>query len=87
MKEELRREGEVYAERRPNVLIRVWRFYYEGFRSMRLGKTLWLIILVKLFIMFAILRVFFFPNFLNSNFDTAEEKSEYVIRELTNQNR
>ena len=28
------------------------------------GKTLWAIILVKLFIMFAILKLFFFPDFL-----------------------
>lgn len=27
-----------------------------------MAKTLWLIIIVKLFIMFAVLRPFFFPN-------------------------
>lgn len=35
-----------------NVVLRVWRFYLEGFRAMTLGKTLWAIILIKLFIMF-----------------------------------
>jgi len=64
------------------IFYRVFRFYYEGFASMKLGKTLWLIILVKLFIMFGIFRVFFFKNFLNSRFDTKEEKSEYVIEQL-----
>ncbi len=42
-----------------------WRtvdLYVDGFRSMTLGRTLWLIILIKLFIMFAILRIFFFPD-------------------------
>ena len=34
---------------------RVWDLYYDGFRNMTLGKTLWAIILIKLFIMFAIL--------------------------------
>jgi hypothetical protein len=57
--------------------------YIEGFKNLTWGKALWVIILVKLFIMFAILRVFFFPNFLNSRFDTNEEKSEYVSKELT----
>lgn len=33
--------------------VNIWRFYLEGFRSMTLGRTLWLIILVKLFIMFS----------------------------------
>ncbi|GHT28261.1 DUF4492 domain-containing protein [Bacteroidia bacterium] len=57
--------------------------YVEGFKNLSWGKPLWIIILIKLFIMFAILRVFFFPNFLSSHFDTAKEKSEYVSSELT----
>ncbi|MDD4769882.1 MAG: DUF4492 domain-containing protein, partial [Bacteroidales bacterium] len=31
-----------------NWFVAVGRFYYEGFKSMKLGKTLWLIILLKL---------------------------------------
>lgn len=63
------------------TVINIWRFYLEGFRSMTLGRTLWLIILIKLFIMFFILRLFFFPNFLNTSaVDT--DKDEYVSREL-----
>lgn len=64
-----------------NTILSVWNFYLEGFRSMTLGRTLWLIILLKLFIMFAILKVFFFPNFL-SNQPTDADKSDYVGREL-----
>lgn len=48
---------------------------------MTLGRTLWLIILVKLFIMFFILRLFFFPNFLNSP-AVGDDKDDYVSREL-----
>ena len=55
----------------------------DGFSSMTVGKTLWLIIGIKLFIMFVVLRVFFFPNFLKSNFDSDLERSEYVIEQLT----
>lgn len=66
-----------------NTILKIWRFYVDGFRSMTLGKTLWLIILVKLFIMFFILRIFFFPNFLNSSIGD-ESKEEYVSRELIN---
>lgn len=32
--------------------------------------------------MFVVLKVFFFPNFLNSNFDTEEEKATHVGQEL-----
>ena len=34
---------------------KVYHLYYDGFRQMTLGKTLWTIIIIKLFIMFAIL--------------------------------
>ena len=40
-----------------NTIQKIWRFYVDGFRGMTLGKTLWLIILVKLFIMFFILKL------------------------------
>lgn len=64
-----------------NTILSIWNFYLEGFRSMTLGRTLWLIILLKLFIMFAILKVFFFPNFLSSQ-PTEADKSRYVGNEL-----
>ncbi len=66
-----------------NILVRIFRFYVEGFRSMTLGRTLWAIILIKLFIMFFILKLFFFPNLLNANFNTDEERAEHVGMELT----
>ena len=64
-----------------NTLLHIWNSYVEDFRSMTLGRTLWLIILVKLFIMFFILRLFFFPNFLSSQ-PTDKDKGEYVAGEL-----
>jgi hypothetical protein len=64
-----------------SIAIRIFRFYRDGFRSMTIGKTLWLIILVKLFIMFAILKVFFFPDYLGK-FDSSSSKQEYVSDEL-----
>lgn len=60
----------------------VYIFFREGFSNMTVGRTLWGVVLIKLFIMFAILRVFFFPNYLNSRFDTEEEKAHHVINEL-----
>lgn len=69
------------------ILKKVFRFYYEGFKSMTLGKTLWAIIIIKLIIMFAILKLFFFPNFLKSNFKSDEERSNYVIEQLTTPNK
>ena len=67
-----------------NLLKKVAHFYIDGFRSMTVGKSLWLIIFIKLFIMFAILKLFFFPNILNTRFDTDEERGNYVIEQITN---
>lgn len=64
-----------------NVFRKVLDFYVEGFRSMTVGRTLWAIILVKLFIMFAVLKVFFFPDLLAGK--SPEEKAGYVLENLT----
>lgn len=61
-------------------VISVWNFYVEGFKNMKLGKLLWAIIIVKLVIMFGILRIFFFQPVLAGKSD--EEKSMYVGTEL-----
>ena len=61
-------------------LRKIYAFYAEGFRGMKLVKVLWLIILVKLFVMFFILKLFFFPDFLGGRTD--EEKGAYVSSEL-----
>ena len=63
-----------------NCIIRIWEFYRDGFREMTLGRTLWMLILVKLFIMFFILKLFFFPSFLKGK--DQMEKQEYVGSEL-----
>lgn len=62
------------------------KMYIDGFRSMTVGKSLWKIIFIKLIIMFAVLKIFFFPNFLNSKFDTPSEKAGYVLDQITKTN-
>ena len=69
---------------RKNILTRIWNFYYWGFRNMgSWDRQAWLIILIKLFIMFVILRIFFFRDFLKTNFNTDKGRSEYVLENLT----
>lgn len=67
--------------RKNTFLYKVYDLYADGFRSMRLGKTLWAIILIKLFIIFAVLKIFFFPNFLKANANGDE--AGFVATELT----
>ncbi|OPZ98533.1 MAG: hypothetical protein BWY70_01202 [Bacteroidetes bacterium ADurb.Bin408] len=52
---------------------------------MTIGKTLWLIILIKIFIMFAVLRIFFFSNILKTRYSTDTQRQEHVIEQLTQQ--
>ena len=62
---------------------RLFRFYYEGFMNMSFwGKKVWIIIIIKLFIMFAILKVFFFPDLLQKKFDNDTQRSEFVMDQL-----
>ena len=65
------------------MLKKVFLFYFEGFKNMTVGKKLWLIIGIKLIVMFAVLKLFFFENFLSSKFDNDQEKGDYVIEQLT----
>lgn len=50
---------------------------------MTLGRALWCIILIKLVVFFAVLRVFFFTPHLQGS---AEEKSQAVSHELIERN-
>jgi len=63
---------------------KIFTFYYDGFLRMTWGRKLWGIILIKLFIMFAILRLFFFPDLLKRDFNSDEERASYVLDQLTN---
>jgi hypothetical protein len=58
-----------------------YHLYVDGFRNMTLGKTLWAVILIKLFIIFAILKLFFFPNFIHENAEKGQE-SEFVSTQI-----
>jgi len=65
---------------------RIYRFYHEGFTNLpRWGKQVWLVILIKLFVLFVILKIFFFPDFLKTNFKNDAERSNHVLENLTEQ--
>jgi len=65
------------------ILKKVFNFYMTGFKEMSpRGKKLWMIILIKLFIMFAILKFFFFPDILKKNFKNDAERIQHIEQEL-----
>lgn len=70
------------------VFKQIYRFYKEGFSNMpQWGKQVWLVVLIKLFILFVVLKIFFFPNFLKTNFKNDSERSNHVLENLTDINK
>ncbi|MCC8072198.1 MAG: DUF4492 domain-containing protein [Bacteroidales bacterium] len=66
----------------PNLLVRIYRFYRDGFRSMTVGRYLWALILVKLFILFFVFKLIFFPDILKRDYSTDEERADAVRKSL-----
>jgi len=63
---------------------KIIQFYSQGFKSMTVGKTLWKVIIIKLAVMFLVLKIFFFQGYLDNKFDNDVQKSDYVIDQITN---
>ena len=63
-----------------NVIHTVTNFYVDGFKRMTWGRQLWWIILLKLVILFAVLRLFFFKPAMEGM--SEDEKIEHVSEEL-----
>jgi hypothetical protein len=67
---------------------KIWRFYFDGFKGLsKWGRQLWIIILIKLFILFAVIRLLLMPDLLKKNFKTDEDRSRHVLENLTTYNR
>ena len=64
-----------------SFLYKVYDLYVDGFRQMTLGRTLWTIIIIKLIVIFAILKVFFFPDFIKQHADEGQE-AEFVATQI-----
>ena len=63
------------------ILKKVWLFYRDGFRNQTWGRPLIWLVVLKFFLLFAVLRVFFFRPAMAGMTDA--EKSEAVGENLT----
>jgi hypothetical protein len=53
-------------------------FYIDGFKNLSdLGRKLWVIIIIKLVVIFVVIKVFFFPN-INQVVKKEELKDLYI---------
>lgn len=62
------------------TFLSIWNFYVDGFRNMTWGRPLWVLIFLKVVILFLVLRMFFFEPVLSGK--TEEQKINHVSREL-----
>lgn len=62
---------------------RILFFYIDGFKNLSdLGKKLWVLIIIKLVVIFVVLKVFFFPT-LDSKVKGEKEKTNLYLNQLT----
>ena len=67
--------------KRRNFIYEIYRLYADGVSNMTVGKTLWTIIIVKLLIIFLVVRLFFFHDYIGENAAKGDE-ADFVSSEL-----
>jgi hypothetical protein len=60
----------------------IFRFYYDGFKNMTVGKTLWKIILIKLAVILLFLKYFVHDKNFKTEYKTYDEKVNFVYENL-----
>ena len=65
------------------MLKRILFFYIDGFKNLSsVGQKLWLIIIIKLVVIFVVLKVFFFPT-VSSKVKGEEKQKTLYLKHLT----
>lgn len=77
----------IYRNTHYAMIRQVINFYRDGFKSMRLGKTLWLVVIVKLVIIFVVIKLLFMPDILSERADgnEADYVSTQIIKKVNNE--
>lgn len=60
--------------------------YRDGFRQMTVGRTLWVVVILKLTVLFFVVKLFFFPNILERDYSSDRERAAAVRENLTKPN-
>lgn len=69
------------------MIRRIINFYSSAWRSSvasPTGRRLWLILLVKITVLLILFKILFFPNRLQTDYDTDEQRADAVRSSLTN---
>ena len=61
----------------------IYNMYYEGFKNMKVGKTLWKIIIIKLAVILLFLKYVTHDRNFKSEYTTYDEKVNFVYENIT----
>ncbi len=64
------------------IIKNVYHFYINGFKNMRLGKTLWKIIIIKLLVILIFINLFIDNKSIKTEYKTYDEKVDFVYKNL-----
>lgn len=64
------------------LFINIFYLYYDGFKNMTLGKKLWLVIVLKLLVIFLGLKLFMYQDNFKTTFKSEQEKENFVSKNL-----
>lgn len=62
---------------------RVARFYRAGFRGMTVGRALWVLVVLKLIVLFGVVKPLFFPDVLAERFASDAQRADHVLEQLS----
>lgn len=48
------------------------------------GRKVWVILIIKIFIIFAVVKLLFFPDFLHKKYNSDNERRAYVRDQILN---
>lgn len=71
----------LFLMKRCGFFFRVFDLYVDGFKHLTWGKALWVVIIVKLVIIFFVLKLFFFQDFIGEHAQKGHE-DEFVSSKI-----
>ena len=68
-----------------NFFRRVADLYVDGFRNMTVGRTLWVLIILKVALLLLGFKLIFFPDLLQRDYDSDQDRAQAVRSSLTHE--
>ena len=66
-----------------NNIISIYKFYADGFKNMRVGRTLWKFIFIKLAVILIFLNYFIHDKKFKTEYTTEIERVDFVYKNIT----